>query len=146
MMKNYIRKTDRVYSVRTGRPSSYRPEFCDDIIEHMSQGNSLTSWCAMHNTWREVAYEWMRTYPDFSDAYKIAKQKFQEADEKKYLLKMEDPNFKHPGMLTHWMKVKHKDWRDQQFINSTNKNLNINAQVEIGKVKGLSDEIELRDF
>lgn len=65
-----------------GRPTKYDPKYCDEIVEFMSDGSSLTGFAAHIMVTRETVYEWERKHPDFSDAIKVARQKSQEWWEK----------------------------------------------------------------
>lgn len=56
-----------------GRPSLYKPEYCEMLLEHMEQGFSLESFAGKLRVSRETLYEWMRVHADFSDTVKIAK-------------------------------------------------------------------------
>ena len=58
-----------------GRPSSYKPAYRDLVIEHMSEGASLTSFAAEIGVARSTINEWMEHHPEFSEAVKIAKGK-----------------------------------------------------------------------
>lgn len=57
------------------RPTKYKKEYCEDIIEFMSKGGSLTQFAADIDVCRETVYEWGRVHSDFSDAIKKAKTK-----------------------------------------------------------------------
>lgn len=61
--------------VKTGRPSKYEPRFCQMVIEHMSDGASMTSFAAEIGVARSTINEWMAAHPEFSEAIKIAKAK-----------------------------------------------------------------------
>lgn len=51
-----------------GRPSKYRDEFCDKLIEHMRQGNSFESFGAVVDCGRASAYNWLAAHPEFLEA------------------------------------------------------------------------------
>jgi len=53
-----------------GRPTKYKPEFCEKLIDHMSQGFSFESFAATIDTHRGTLYRWEREYPEFRDAKK----------------------------------------------------------------------------
>src|SRR5690625_2115735 len=57
------------------RPSKYRHEYCDMVVEHMSEGASLTSFAAEIDVSRETISEWSRVHPEFSVAVKKGKAK-----------------------------------------------------------------------
>lgn len=58
-----------------GRPTKYRPEYCDAVIEHMSDGASLTSFAAEIGVARSSINEWMGVHPEFSESVNIGKAK-----------------------------------------------------------------------
>ena len=58
-----------------GRPTKYKSEYCDMIIEHMTDGASMSSFAAEINVARSTLNEWASEYPAFSEAVKIAKAK-----------------------------------------------------------------------
>ncbi len=56
-----------------GQPTKYRPEYCQQIIDLMEQGKTLTQFAATLRVTRETIYEWMKVHPEFSDAVKTAR-------------------------------------------------------------------------
>ena len=56
-----------------GRPTKYRPEYCQQVIDFMGQGYSLTAFAGSIVVDRDSVYEWERTYPEFSVAVKAAR-------------------------------------------------------------------------
>ena len=58
-----------------GRPTKYEQRFCDMVIEHMSEGASLTSFAAEVGVARSTINEWMEQNPEFSESVKTAKAK-----------------------------------------------------------------------
>lgn len=55
-----------------GRPTKYRPEYCQGLIDHMSKGLSYETYSATIGTCRETLYAWEKAYPDFLNAKKKA--------------------------------------------------------------------------
>jgi hypothetical protein len=51
-----------------GRPSEYRPEYCQLVIEQMGQGLSLTAFAGSILVARDTVYGWISAHRDFSDA------------------------------------------------------------------------------
>lgn len=51
-----------------GRPSKYKPEYCEMLIEHMKTGLSFETFATVVGAGRETIYEWARVHPEFSDA------------------------------------------------------------------------------
>lgn len=54
-----------------GRPTDYRPEFAEEIVQLMDEGLSLTAASAELGFWRQRAYEWAVKHPEFADAIKF---------------------------------------------------------------------------
>ena len=55
-----------------GRPSKYRPEYCEMLVQHMSMGMTFTSFAGHPEirVCRDTLYEWEKVHPEFSDARK----------------------------------------------------------------------------
>src|SRR5215831_15887279 len=51
-----------------GRPSTYRPEYCQRVIDHMGKGKSLTAFAGSIGAGKETVYGWITAYPDFAEA------------------------------------------------------------------------------
>lgn len=58
-----------------GRPSKYREAYCNEVIETMATGLSLTAFAGEIGVSRDTVNEWQRVHPEFSDAVKVAKAK-----------------------------------------------------------------------
>jgi len=58
-----------------GRPTTYDPAYCQAVIEHMSEGASLTSFAASVDCSRATINVWMDAHPEFLEAVKIGKSK-----------------------------------------------------------------------
>jgi len=56
-----------------GRPTKYKKEYCQQIIEHMKMGKSAVEFAADHDICEDTFYEWIKVYPSFSESHKIAK-------------------------------------------------------------------------
>lgn len=53
-----------------GRPTDYRPEYCELLIKHLEQGLSIESFGAIVNVSKETIYTWFEKHPKFLDAKK----------------------------------------------------------------------------
>lgn len=51
-----------------GRPTKYKPEYCQMLIDHMSQGLSFESFAADVDTWAGTLYRWEEAHPEFREA------------------------------------------------------------------------------
>jgi hypothetical protein len=56
-----------------GRPTEYRPEYCQLVIDYMAQGYSLTAFAGHIRQSRETVYRWTQAHSDFSDAVSRAR-------------------------------------------------------------------------
>lgn len=55
-----------------GRPTKYKHEYCEMLIDHMSNGLSYETFSAVIGVSRAVLYDWEKAYPEFLDAKKEA--------------------------------------------------------------------------
>lgn len=60
-----------------GRPTKYKPEFCDLVIEVGSIGGWLCEMAEVCDVHRSTMDEWASKHPEFSEALMRAKQKAQ---------------------------------------------------------------------
>lgn len=58
---------------KIGRPTKYNPAYCDDIVERMSQGFSLSAYCDYAQINRSTINEWVEKHPAFSQAVERGK-------------------------------------------------------------------------
>ena len=62
----------------SGRPTGYKPEYCDTAIELGKQGKSPNSIACAIGVARPTLYAWAEKHEEFMTALKIAKQHEQE--------------------------------------------------------------------
>lgn len=55
-----------------GRPTDYKQEYCELLIEHMGNGFSFESFAALVNASKQTIYDWLAANPEFLDAKSIA--------------------------------------------------------------------------
>ena len=55
-----------------GRPSKYRPEYCEQLIDFMAEGYSFEAFAGKIRVNQDTLHEWVKRHPDFSEAKKIA--------------------------------------------------------------------------
>ena len=68
-----------------GRPTDYRPEYCEAVIAYMSQGYSLTAFAGSIRQSRDAIYDWIRAHSEFSHAVSRARAARVQALEAKLL-------------------------------------------------------------
>lgn len=58
-----------------GRPTKYKPAYCEAVVEHLTDGASLTSFAAEIDVARTTLNDWMKEHPEFAEACARAKAK-----------------------------------------------------------------------
>jgi hypothetical protein len=58
-----------------GRPTKYKKEYCEQLVNHMAKGFSFESFAGSIGVNRDSLYEWCKVYPDFSDSKKCGLDK-----------------------------------------------------------------------
>lgn len=58
---------------KIGRPSDYRPEYCDKIIECGLEGMHVYQMCKEFMCSTQTLYTWAETHPEFFDAFTCAR-------------------------------------------------------------------------
>lgn len=98
-----------------GQPSKYKPEYCEAVIEHMRNGNSLISFAAAIGVSKECVYHWSRSgkYPDFSAALNTATTLSEAYWEKVLKEKTVTKTQGSDALLVFWMKNRF-GWADRQ--------------------------------
>lgn len=59
---------------RLGRPTAYKPEYCEMVVAHMRNGMSIASFAAAVGVSRETIWKWGKAYPEFRNACGVAKE------------------------------------------------------------------------
>lgn len=58
---------------KRGRPTDYRPEYCEEVIELGKEGKSLAQMCAHFDIARQTIDNWAQANPEFLEALNRAK-------------------------------------------------------------------------
>lgn len=87
-----------------GRPTKYKPQYCKEIIEFMSKGNSLVQFAAKIEVSKDTIYQWTKDHTVFSDAFEIARLKCEDYWEKVVKEKATTKSPGNPGVLMFYMK------------------------------------------
>ncbi len=68
--QEYVEKPNT--PVKMGRPSSYKPEYAQMLIDHMREGFNFETFAARLN-YQSVSnlYKWLDMYPEFGEAKKV---------------------------------------------------------------------------
>ena len=63
-------KAPRPEGYVTGRPTKYRPEFCQMLVNHMADGGSFEGFAGKIRVSWEALYDWIEKHPEFLQAKK----------------------------------------------------------------------------
>lgn len=58
-----------------GRPSKYSPAYCNEVVECLAEGHSVTGFAGLIGVTRSTIYKWVEDHPDFAEAMKIGQAK-----------------------------------------------------------------------
>lgn len=68
------KKTTKKATKRRGRPSKYKNEYCELLIEHLESGLSYEAFAGVIKVHLDTLYEWEKVHPNFSEAKRIGVQ------------------------------------------------------------------------
>lgn len=57
------------------RPTSYKKEYCDMLIEHIASGLSFESFAGVVSVTRDCLYKWAERHPEFLYSKRVAESK-----------------------------------------------------------------------
>ena len=98
-----------------GRPTEYKTAYCNEVINLMASGLSLTAAMADLGFHRQTAYDWIEAHEDFSYAVKVGQAKRQAFLERR-LLKDEMAGPQVTSTIFALKNTGTGDWRDKQEV------------------------------
>lgn len=102
---------------KVGRPTDYRPEFGEQILELMESGLSLAASAAVINVHRQRVYEWVDRHPEFADTVRLAQVKRQLFLERRLLSAEVGPVV--TSTIFALKNAGPEDWREKQEVDHT---------------------------
>lgn len=114
--------TNEAKSVGRGRPSKYDEIYCDQVVTHMANGASLTSFAAEIDVARSTLNEWMDNHPEFSEAVKRGKAKCAAWWEKANRGLAMGGAGNATSCIFGLKNMAAEDWRDKQDVEHTGRN------------------------
>lgn len=57
------------------RATSYKPAYCNEVIECLAKGHSVTAFAGQIGVAASSVYKWIKDHEDFAKAYAVAKAK-----------------------------------------------------------------------
>lgn len=110
---------------KPGRPSKYKPEFCDIMVDMAEQGKSRVQCAVAIGVHRDTLYEWGEKHEAFSDALKKSRDLAESYWENKINEMMENGELVQTSpMMMFYMKCRF-GWRDRDASQ-----VNVNAQTQ----------------
>lgn len=105
-----------------GRPTKYKPKYCQSIIDYFdikptdADGNAqdlpfIMDFCISIGISKQCLSEWVQKYPEFGDAYKVAKAKQEQHLVTNTLQNRFNASFAWRAAMNMFK------WRDQQDVN-----------------------------
>ena len=104
-----------------GRPSLYKPEFCETVIDLGKQGYSKARMAAHFDVAKQTIDQWAKDYPEFSDALSQARTHAQAHWEERGYGGLENKNFNTPLYLGSMKSMFRDDYMDRTATEITGK-------------------------
>jgi hypothetical protein len=104
------------------RPSEYKPEYCEQVIEYGKQGKSVAWMAAELGVVKQTLYTWADAHPEFMDAFTRAKLESQRWWEDAGQTGMVAPGFS-ASVWSRSMAARFpEDWRESKGVELTGAN------------------------
>lgn len=100
-----------------GRPTKYHPEVCAQFIEEMGKGFTVKSAAVGIGISLDTIYSWRKKYPEFSEAFEIAKLCSQRKWEQLLIDKAEGKNRKlDTNLIKFALGTRFDEFREKQEV------------------------------
>ena len=125
---------NQIMAKKYGRPTVYKEEYCDLLVDHMEQGLSYESFAGLIGVTRDCLYKWEKAHPDFLYNKRVGKEKmtlfFEQMGIDAMTGKIE--KFNAP---TYIFTLKNKiGWTDKQEVSIDSGKIEINISEEDNKL------------
>jgi len=104
-----------------GRPSKYSPAYCNEVIECLAEGHSVTAFAGRIGVARSTVFKWAEEIPEFSDALKVGQAKATECWEKVLLKIAKDGGGNATAAIFGLKNRAGDDWSDKVVTEHTGK-------------------------
>lgn len=103
------------YGKNGGRPTLYRVEMCEKVVEFGKLGDSITTIAVKLGIRKQTVYEWCRAHQEFADAIKESQEYAQKWWEQQMLMAATGANKDaNATLMIFTMKNRFRDdWRDK---------------------------------
>lgn len=96
-----------------GRPTDYKPAYCDEAIAHLGEGFTLTSFAGIVGASRQTVYDWADAHPEFLDAIKKGRAKGQHLWEQRLSKQAMDGAGNTAAIIFAMKNLYQDDWADK---------------------------------
>jgi transposase len=76
-MGGFMAKSKAIVKNLGGRPTTYKQEYCQAVIDFMAKGYSFEAFAGSIDTHKDTLYQWCKVHPAFSDAKRLGFAKAQ---------------------------------------------------------------------
>lgn len=117
-----------------GRPSDYKPEYCQEIIDFMAKGNFTFQYANYIGKHVDTLYEWGKVHKEFSEALKTAKQKCYDWWVTRGLIMLNEPSNLHDSKPWLYIMNNLHGWGDNRKVELTGKDgkpVEVHSEVEL---------------
>jgi len=108
-----------------GRPTKYKPEYIDLVIELMEQGWSKTRVAAHLRVHKDTLYEWIKQHQDFSDAVRVGETLSEAWWEQQGVAALTSKEYN--TNMFKWLTSNIHGWSDKQ-----SQDVNMKAELSVG--------------
>ena len=122
---------------KVGRPTKYKPQMCETILELMKEGASLDEVRGELDISKDTLYRWKEDYEDFSDSIKRGIRMSQAWWEKQGRISLRDRDFNYTGW---YMNMKNRfKWSDKKEFNNEG-SITVMVDTGISRSPGQDDD------
>lgn len=100
-------------------PDKWNPEFPQMLLDLMEQGRSVISFCAKARISRTTFYNWVKSVPEFLEAFEVGKVLSQAYYEEQGQDNLKDKDFNYGGWKFLMINRFPDDWKLRQEIHNT---------------------------
>lgn len=119
-----------------GRPTKYRPEYCEMLNECLAQGLSVASFAAEIDVARSTINLWAEEHPEFMEALSRAKAKAAAAWERRAIkLADEGGSSAQSSMIAFGLKnMAREDWQDGKTVDHQSSDGSMTPKAPVYKI------------
>lgn len=104
-----------------GRPTKYKDEYCQETIEFLAQGKSVTQLSAKIGVNKTTIYQWAKDYPEYSNALTRGQELSEAFWETELVDMMRDRDVNAPLVKLYF--ANRFGWSDKQSVDQKNTNI-----------------------